>query len=67
MILPQWLMPAILSSGPLAIVIGLSGASLLTTIISYVGAIMVSLGLVSIWKQVIDLERDIREQKSRDV
>ena len=67
MILPQWLMPAILSFGPLAIVIGLSGASLSSTIFSYVGTITVSLGLVSIWKQVIDLEKDIREQKSRDV
>ena len=65
--LPQWLMPATLSFGPVFIVIGLSGTTLSTTIISYVGAIMVSLGLVSLWKHVIDLEKEIREQKSRNV
>ena len=67
MILPQWLMPAILAFGPVFIVIGLSGVSLSSTIFSYVGAIMVSLSLLSLWKQVTDLEKEIREQKSRDV
>jgi len=67
MILPQWLMPAILAFGPVFIVIGVTGASLLSTIFSYVGAIMVSLGLVSLRRQVIGLEKDIREQSSRDV
>jgi len=67
MILPQWLMPAILAFGPIIIVIGLSGVSLPSTIFSYVGAIMVSLSLLSLWKQVTDLEKEIREQKSRDL
>jgi len=65
--LPQWLMPPTLSFGPVFIAIGASGTSLTSTNFSYVGAIMVSLGLVSLWKQVIDLEKDIREQKSRNV
>ncbi len=65
--LPQWLMPATLSFGPVFIVIGLSGTSLTSTYYSYAGALMVSLGLVSLWKQVIDLEKEIREQKSRNV
>ncbi len=65
--LPQWLMPATLSFGPVFMAIGLSGTTLTSTNFSYVGAIMVSLGLVSLWKQVIDLEKDIREQKSRNV
>ncbi len=67
MILPKWLMPAILAFGPVFIVIGLSGVSLSNTIISYVGAVMVYLGLVSMMRQKIDLEKEIREQKSRDV
>ncbi len=67
MILPQWLMPAILAFGPIFIVVGLSGVSLSSTIFSYVGAVMVSLGLVSLRRQIIDLEKEIREQKSRDV
>ena len=46
--LPQWLMPATLSFGPVFIVIGLSGTTLTSTRFSYVGAIMVSLGLVSL-------------------
>jgi len=62
--LPQWLMPATLSFGPVFIVLGLSGTSLTSTYFSYGGALMVSLGLVSLWRQVIDLEKDIREQKS---
>ena len=65
--LPQALMPATLAFGPVFIVIGLSGTTLTSTRFSYVGAIMVSLGLISLWKQVIDLEKDIREQKSRNV
>ncbi len=65
--LPQWLMPATLSFGPVFIVLGLSGTSLTSTRFSYAGALMVSLGLVSLWKQVIDLEKEIREQKSRNV
>ncbi len=65
--LPQALMPAALAFGPVFIVIGLSGTSLSSTNFSYVGAIMVSLGLISLWKQVIDLEKDIREQKLRNV
>ncbi len=65
--LPQWLMPATLSFGPVFIVLGLSGTSLTSTYYSYAGALMVSLGLVSLWKQVIDLEKEIREQKSRNV
>ncbi len=65
--LPQWLMPATLSFGPVFIAIGASGTSLTSTNFSVVGAIIVSLGLVSLWKQVIDLEKEIREQKSRNV
>ncbi len=65
--LPQWLMPATLSFGPVFIAIGASGTSLTSTNFSFVGAIMVSLGLVSLWKQVIDLEKEIREQKSRNL
>ncbi len=65
--LPQWLMPATLSFGPVFIVLGLSGTSLTSTYYSYAGALMVSLGLVSLWKQVIGLEKEIREQKSRNV
>ena len=65
--LPQWLMPATLSFGPVFIAIGASGTSLTSTNVSYGGALMVSLGLVSLWKQVIDFEKDIREQKSRNV
>ncbi len=65
--LPQWLMPATLSFGPVFMAIGLSRTTLTCTNFSYVGAIMVSLGLVSLWKQVIDLEKDIKEQKSRNV
>ncbi len=61
--LPQWLMPATLSFGPVFIAIGAAGTSLASTNFSFVGAIMVSLGLVSLWKQVIDLEKDKREQK----
>jgi predicted membrane metal-binding protein len=67
MILPQWLMPSILAFGPVFIVIGLTGVSISSTIFSYVGAVMVSLSLVSLRKQIIDLEKDIREQKSRNV
>ncbi len=65
--LPQWLMPATLSFGPVFIVIGLQGTTLTSERASYAGALMVSLGLLSLWKQVIDLEKDIREQKSRNV
>ncbi len=65
--LPQWLMPATLSFGPVFMAIGLSGTTQTSTNFSYVGAIMVSFGLLSLWKQVIDLEKDIREQKSRNV
>ncbi len=65
--LPQWLMPAILAFGPVFMVIGVTGASLSSTIFSYVGAVMVSLGLLSLWKQVFDIEKDIREQKSQNV
>ncbi len=66
-LLAQALMPATLGFGPVFIVIGLSGTTLTSTNFSYVGVIMVSLGLVSLWRQVIDLEKDIREQKSRNV
>ena len=65
--LPQWLMPATLSFGPVFIVSGLSGTTLTSTKASYAGALMVSFGLLSLWRQVIDLEKDIREQKSRNV
>ncbi len=65
--LPQWLMPATLSFGPVFIAIGAAGTTLTSTNFSFVGAIMVSLGLVSLWKQVIDLEKEIREQKSRNL
>ncbi len=66
-LLPQALMPAALSLGPLFIVIGLSGTTLTSTRFSYAGALMVSFGLLSLFRQVMDLEKDIREQKSRDV
>jgi len=46
--LPQWLMPATLSFGPVFIAIGASGTSLTSTYYSYAGALMVSLGLVSL-------------------
>ncbi len=65
--LPQWLMPATLSFGPVFMAIGLSGTTLTSTKASYAGALMVSFGLLSLWRQVIDLEKDIREQKSRNV
>ncbi len=65
--LPQSLMPATLGFGPIFIVIGLSGTSLTSTYFSYGGALMVSFGLLSLWRQVFDLEKDIREQKSRNV
>ncbi len=65
--LPQALMPATLALGPVFMAIGAAGTTLTSTNFSFVGAIMVSLGLVSLWRQVIDLEKDIREQKSRDV
>ncbi len=65
--LPQALMPATLGFGPVFIVIGLQGTTLTSEKASYVGALMVSFGLLSLWRQVIDLEKDIREQKSRDV
>jgi len=65
--LPQALMPATLALGPVFMAIGAAGTTLTSTRFSYVGAIMVSLGLVSLWKQVIGLEKDIREQKSRNV
>ncbi len=65
--LPQALMPATLAFGPVFIVIGLQGTTLTSERASYAGALMVSFGLLSLWRQVIDLERDIREQKSRDV
>ncbi len=65
--LPQWLMPATLSFGPVFMAIGLSGTTLTSTKFSYAGALMLSFGLLSLWKQVIDLEKDIREQKSRNV
>ncbi len=67
MILPQWLMPAILAFGPVFIVIGQQGTTLTSERASYAGALMVSFGLLSLWRQVIDLEKDIREQKSRNV
>ncbi len=65
--LPQALMPAALAFGPVFIVIGLSGTTLTSERASYAGALMVSFGRLSLWRQVIDLEKDIREQKSRDV
>ncbi len=65
--LPQVLTPATLSFGPIFIAIGASGTSLTSTYFSDGGALMVSLGLLSLWRQVIDLEKDIREQKSRYV
>ncbi len=63
--LPQWLMPTTLGFGPVFIVIGLQGTSLTSTYYSYAGALMVSFGLLSLWRQVIDLEKDIREQRTR--
>jgi len=65
--LPQALMPATLAFGPVFMAIGAAGATLTSTKASYAGALMVSFGLLSLWKQVIDLEKDIREQKSRNV
>ncbi len=62
--LPQWLMAATVSFGPVFIVLGVQGTSLTSTNYAYAGVLMVSLGLVSLWKQVIDLEKEIREQKS---
>ncbi len=65
--LPQWLMPATLGLGPVFIVIGLQGTTLTSERASYAGALMVSFGLLSLWKQVIDLEKEIGEQKPRNV
>ncbi len=65
--LPQALMPAALALGPLFIVIGLQGITLTSERASYAGALMLSFGLLSLFRQVMDLEKDIREQKSRDV
>ncbi len=61
--LPQWLMPATLGLGPVFIVIGLQGITLTSERASYAGALMLSFGLLSLWRQVIDLEKDKREQK----
>jgi len=66
-LLAQALMPATLGFGPVFIVIGLQGTTLTSERASYAGALMVSFGLLSLWRQVMDLEKDIREQKSRDV
>ena len=65
--LPQALMPAGLAFGPVFIVIGLQGITLTSERASYAGALMLSFGLLSLFRQVMDLEKDIREQKSRDV
>jgi len=65
--LPQALMPATLAFGPVFMAIGAAGTTLTSTKASYAGALMVSFGLLSLWRQVIDLEKDIREQKSRGV
>ncbi len=61
--LPQALMPAALALGPLFIVIGLQGITLTSERASYAGALMLSFGLLSLWRQVIDLERERKEQK----
>ena len=61
--LPQALMPPALALGPLFIVIGLQGITLTSERASYAGALMLSFGLLSLWRQVIDLEKDKREQK----
>jgi len=61
--LPQALMPAALAFGPLFIVIGLQGITLTSERASYAGALMLSFGLLSLWRQVIDLERERKEQK----
>ncbi len=60
-------MPATLAFGPVFIVIGLQGTTLTSERASYAGALMLSFGLLSLFRQVMDLEKDIREQKSRDV
>ncbi len=65
--LPQPLMPATLGFGPVFIVIGLQGTTLTSERASYAGTLMLSFGLLSLWRQVMDLEKDIRQQKSRDV
>ena len=65
--LPQALMPPALALGPLFMAIGAAGTTLTSTKASYAGALMLSFGLLSLWRQVIDLEKDIREQKSRNV
>ncbi len=65
--LPQALMPATLAFGPVFMAIGAAGTTLTSTKASYAGALMVSFGLISLWRQVMDLEKAIREQKSRDV
>ncbi len=61
--LPQALMPAALAFGPVFIAIGASGTTLTSTKASYAGALVLSFGLLSLWRQVIDLEKDKREQK----
>ena len=61
--LPQALMPATLAFGPVFIAIGASGTTLTSTKASYAGALVLSFGLLSLWRQVIDLEKGIRKQK----
>ncbi len=65
--LPQALMPAALALGPVFIVIGLQGITLTSERASYAGTLMLSFSLLLLWRQVMDLEKDIREQKSRNV
>ncbi len=59
-------MPPTLALGPLFIVLGVQGTSLTSTNYAYAGVLMVSFGLLSLWRQVNDLEKEIREQKSRN-
>ncbi len=61
--LPQALMPTTLALGPVFMAIGAAGTTLTSTKASYAGALMLSFGLLSLWRQVIDLEKDKREQK----
>ena len=63
---PNWLMPAFLSFGAIFIVIGLSGTYSLILLFSFVGALMLSLGLITLFVKVQHLEKEIKKLKPKN-
>ena len=61
--LPNWLMPAFLSFGSVFIVIGLSGT---LSYFALIGALMLSLGLCTLFIKVQNLEKEIKVLKSKN-